>query len=730
MKYYFHLTIIFFIFTTHLFGQNGTKQIAKDYNTSDNLHLITHWGKGMCKGHALMDNLCIIGSGCVIEVMDASNPDQLELISDFTVNSPVIQIEAKNDLMFYGCENGTIGAVNLENPTHPELLGEVSHPGLVELGLQGEYVISISTIYMKIWDFSDPQSPEYVSSPVSTDWFYGFSVSDGYAWVAAGLDGFSVYDLNDPQNPYKLSSLSLDGYCDDAWRDGDFAYCANEEYGVRMIDVSDPGSPELINTLEGLHANHIYAANGYVHCTTSGPSPTWCYYSLIDVHDPMNAFICDTKYLGNIAPEISVNDKLVYISHTSGLSILDITNPNIISTTNFLDTPDATYDVHCRDSLLYLFEMYDGLWVMDISNEACPVKVTSRSCGVINLGFAFGDELLLVYGTEGVWIIEISEPASPVVLGVIGTEMATNTATVQGNMACLSNASFTGNPKLVFYDLSDPANPEHLSDFFNVDGARGLKINGSILYVSDRESFKIIDISNPGDTELLSSTPLETLSITVNVEIRGEYAFLPRGSEGIAVFNIEDPANPELVNTISQAGIEYKDIFMDGDTLYVAQMDNGMQILDVSDILNPVEVTAIATMDMTSGIHKSGNSIFLADSRAGFYIYSFDSIPTQINNQHFSEKPIMARLTPNPAINSSLFEAELSEPGNGTFEIINFQGNCVYRENFYGLKQGRFSVKIDRPLPNGNKLQAGSYLIILTVNQKLKYVAKLVHTDL
>lgn len=107
-------------------------------------------------------------------------------------------------------------------------------------------------------------------------------VSENYAFVTNPSDGLIILDISDPTSPIFVSSLAVDNYISACTIMGDYLFLGT--YGsFRIINISDPTNPQLVST-----------------------------------------FIPDDDLSFGLA---HVMDSLVYVPSSSGLYILDITNP-------------------------------------------------------------------------------------------------------------------------------------------------------------------------------------------------------------------------------------------------------------------------------------------------------------------------------------------------------------------------------------------------------------------
>ncbi|MGB2824575.1 MAG: peptidylprolyl isomerase, partial [Phycisphaerae bacterium] len=108
----------------------------------------------------------------------------------------------------------------------------------------------------------------------------------------------------------------------------------------------------------------------------------------------------------------------------------------------------------------------------------------------------------------------------------------------------------------------------------------------------------------------------------------GDLLYVANDTEGLEIFDISDPANPEKVGefpTESQAWdvhvIETTRGGGDAKVAFVACLYTGVSVLDVTDPANIVQVDSLPTYDYTVGVHVAGDLLFQCDWQAGLSIY-------------------------------------------------------------------------------------------------------------
>ena len=145
--------------------------------------------------------------------------------------------------------------------------------------------------------------------------------------------------------------------------------------------------------------------------------------------------------------------------------------------------------------------------------------------------------------------------------------------------------------------------------------------------ISDLITFKAWDRSGPTS---ISSTPTLTATLDtsgsakgVTLSADGNTAFVADLNGGLQIIDVSNPASPTLTATLDTSGWAWRvTLSADGNTAFVASDRSGLQIIDVS---NPASPTLTATLK-TSGnavdvtLSADGNTAFVAGFNSGLQI--------------------------------------------------------------------------------------------------------------
>lgn len=244
-----------------------------------------------------------------------------------------------------------------------------------------------------------------------------------------------------------------------------------------------------------------------------------------------------------------------------------------------------------------------------------------------------GDYAYIADRDGGLQIFNIADPSNPVHVGEFDFNQAgiAQSIDVVGNLAYLA----VGQAGLQIVDVSDPTSPTFVGSIVTPARARGVQVVGDYAYVADDSGsgggLQIIDITDPsnvGQTDLMGNFVNIVGSLSVNspggfaggIKIVGNTAYLTDGINGLQIVDITDPTNPTLTATAATPGGAAIGVDVVGNFAYVANREGGLQIIDISNPTMLMPAVTVNTPGIATGVRVVGNLAYVADGSAGLQI--------------------------------------------------------------------------------------------------------------
>jgi hypothetical protein len=92
-----------------------------------------------------------------------------------------------------------------------------------------------------------------------------------------------------------------------------------------------------------------------------------------------------------------------------------------------------------------------------------------------------------------------------------------------------------------------PSETDRIASIYSPAPTQKVKVSGNYAYVAAQSAgLLIVDISDPGTPEIVSSVPTTT---AMDVDVSGTYAYIADGSGGLRIIDIANPSNPQIIAT-------------------------------------------------------------------------------------------------------------------------------------------------------------------------------------
>jgi hypothetical protein len=268
-----------------------------------------------------------------------------------------------------------------------------------------------------------------------------------------------------------------------------------------------------------------------------------------------------------------------------------------------------------------------GVFIYNVSNPDAPVLSSWYNPGnnqqfleaivIGNRGY-FGSG-----NGGGVHIVDLTNPYSPTLLGTVTSTNSNAFNSIHEMMVfnqngatyLVENFNSTSNKILKVINITNPASPVFVRDInpTEVQWVHAMHIRGNRMFTSgwgnstNRGRTEIYDISNIGtQAPTLLGFVQDTACTTCGNSMHsswssedGNYLYSARetsnGSGDVRVYNIFDPTNPLLVNSLTMNSLNLNAVtphnpVVMGNKLYVSWYQAGVQVFDISIPANPKRI--------------------------------------------------------------------------------------------------------------------------------------------
>lgn len=348
-------------------------------------------------------------------------------------------------------------------------------------------------------------------------------------------DCFAVYyKIGDYNSGNRTVSLDIKG---------DFVYTARYDGLFEIINISNPEQPLLVASIH--IADIIPGVDGKVVISDTlafvlGRNAVY----VINISDPLSPeYSASFDY--SWTSDIIISDNIAYISGYSGLIILDIYD---IHSPQELGSFSGKLDGIClMDTLIYGVHSSsaNNLRIINISDSSNPVLISNNFDLPIysSADIGYYDFHVFVVNGKNVWSINVVDPVNPVISDKLFVENSTNGIFIHNNKAIIKHAG----SGIKVIDISEPSSMEVIG-FYDTPGycEQVVAVN-DIAFVADYYGIQIIDIAESNIPYLVSS--FQTDGFARGMSTQSDFLYISDGNTGMDVVDISDIYNPVLSGT-------------------------------------------------------------------------------------------------------------------------------------------------------------------------------------
>jgi|GEM_PF-2993843 len=334
---------------------------------------------------------------------------------------------------------------------------------------------------------------------------------------------------------------------------------------------------------------------------------------------------------------------------TGGLRILDITDPTNPIELSYFYTGLKLWNIVVDNNLVY-GASEGALTIFDVTNPAQPTLISTTEFSIhSNTRVKKNGDMLIVYiGYNYIRFLDVTDPANPETLsnyniGGNSTDYVNDIEIVDSGMILVSQL-YRG---IHVLDIRDPSAPSIIQTDDTETRFYSIEIVGDTLYAYTSYWLYAFDISDLSEFQVLGSYFVNNFFIATSdiMRIQGDYAYLIAGNVNsrimrLTTVDISVPDSMEIVGSCQMTkylnGLEVV-----GNTVYMTEQDDGLQILNVEDPTNPLHIGWFGGRVEAYRLDVAHNRAFVTTrrsfeaSKGGFAIFDV-SDPTLLTQTGFA----------------------------------------------------------------------------------------------
>lgn len=604
---------------------------------------------GLPSAVAVAGGVAYVGMGPRLMTLDVSDPDNPVILGESELLADSIDdIAVVNGIAYLAAGRAGLAVVDATEAANPLIVNEgPNYAGANQSSaetIQIDGNIAFLTDYNRregetsllLFDISDPANVLFLNA-------LEIQVNDSLAidngrLVITGNGRIEVRETADPGTIQGQASLAGGDYSSQVVIQGDTAFVVETGViaGVEMFDISNIENPRPIGEITPVEL--FIGTQVAVNETTLFSVGTFGEFGfcdsqidVIDIGSPVPVSIT------RLSPEICVTDlvvdgSLLYVSGRNGLKIFDVTDPEAIQEGGLFVNPDGIHNseaVALYEDVTYILTGEGSgaeLRVLDLMEESAELYNEVLPLGMVLLDlFVIGDTLVAPQWQGSLFTFDLVDPTTPQILFAPEDAVSFNIGDIlsyvlNGNVIYLPiiDGSLIGGVGAV--DLSDPANPQLVSTVSTGDyTVMHMAAGSDYLYVLGQgETFNIhiIDISDPLALELVGKVAMPESTNRLGLIGDTLYAACDGfNCQSLYIVDVTDPTSAEITGRW-QMNVGAADLVpVGGDLLLMPTFEEGIFLLDVSDLDSP---------SLTGRIHLPGEGVRVKVQDGLVYATAFD----------------------------------------------------------------------------------------------------------
>ena len=343
-----------------------------------------------------------------------------------------------------------------------------------------------------------------------------------------------------------------------------------------------------------------------------------------------------------------------YFTTGGNMHILDISNPDNISIINELYIgKQMCTDIHIDDDLMFLGTAGEiQIYQMNDQTQPLLINQIEHGAGYVNKMLST-DSLLIAILSDYALIYDIGDLENISYQSCINFSSDEEAYCINNNIIYgFYQEGYSGPHYLEGWDISNPENPD-LIVYIELGGLETpwpdcFFSYNNLLFSGVNDSIRIYDISIQEEINFITSFGVESNIISMNIV--NDVIYISTEDNGIIMINISDIFNPETVGSFAW-NTEVTDIFVDGNLIFLSAENEGIKILDASEIMNPVESFAYDETRSAWTLEIQDDIAYIGTFYSGLYTLDVSNL-----EEHFYLGQVdLPNLTSTELFNSHLY---------------------------------------------------------------------------
>ena len=314
-----------------------------------------------------------------------------------------------------------------------------------------------------------------------------FASTAGSCTITVQTNGYTRTVTGTVQNftPAALSFVAIPGFANGVAVSGDYAFVAAGNSGLQVVSLSGARTSPVVAGSLALAGTAWHVTLAGTRAVVSGTSGL----QVVDITDPVHPTLMGTFNTGSTAHGARVRGQLAYVASGGGLTIVNISNPASMILVSSLNIGGTCYnlDVDQAATLAALACGAIGVKLVDVTNPAAPVGKGSLNTGDPRAVALKGNLAVVGDYNNGISSVNIANLNTPLLVGSMGSVNGGRDTDIAlaGPFAMAADVLFVNGVPIA--DVSDPTLVQGRSPLlfssYRDDNGMGIAVDASYIYL-------------------------------------------------------------------------------------------------------------------------------------------------------------------------------------------------------------------------------------------------------
>jgi len=261
-------------------------------------------------------------------------------------------------------------------------------------------------------------------------------------------------------------------------------------------------------------------------------------------------------------------------------------------------------------------------------------------------------------------------------------------------------------------NISDPNHPRLAGSYLNY-GSNDFAASQFYGYLAGWRQLSVLDISNPGEPEILGT--IETRGVANSVALNGAFAYVTDANTGLEIIRIGNPHNPISVGFLDVPAHPFRVASL-GYHVFVIDAEDGLYVIDAADSSQPHIVGNYMTPRGLTGICVKEDFAYVTDNDSLYILDCSEAMSVQpAGTPVLPNRVTLSPAFPNPFNSRTTVGFTLPRPGMVNFGLFDPMGRQVRRLE----SSGWFLAGSHQIAFNADGLPSGGYFIQIQTGENV-----------